>query len=73
MPSIDWKPPVILSVKEAKKLFKVAESDENFSKLIPFLALSAFAGLRTAEINRLSWGSINLKRKQVTIGVDQAK
>lgn len=73
LPSIDWKPPVILSVKEAKKLFKVAESDENFSKLIPFLALSAFAGLRTAEINRLSWGSINLKRKQVTIGVDQAK
>ena len=73
LPSIDWKPPVILSVRETKKLFKVAESNETHSELIPFLALSAFAGLRTAEINRLSWESINLRRKQVTVGVEQAK
>ena len=73
LPSIDWKPPVILTVKEASRLFNVAESNESHWELIPFLTLSAFAGLRTAEINRLSWDSINLNRKQVTIGVDQAK
>ena len=73
LPSIDWKPPVILTIKESKKLFEVAESEERYRELIPFLALSAFAGLRTAEINRLRWESINLKRKLVTIGVDQAK
>lgn len=73
LPSIDWKPPVILTVKEASRLFNVAYSNASHRELIPFLTLSAFAGLRTAEIHRLSWDAINLNRKQVTIGVDQAK
>ena len=44
LPSIDWKPPVILTLQESKKLFEVAESNEHYRGLIPFLALSAFAG-----------------------------
>jgi site-specific recombinase XerD len=73
VPQIDWKPPVILTVEESKKLFQTAEDDERHRALIPFLVLAAFAGLRTAEISRLDWSSVNIKRKQVTIGVDQAK
>ena len=73
VPVIDWKPPVILTVEESKKLFQTAEENENHRSLIPFLVLASFAGLRTAEINRLDWTSVNIKRKQVTIGVDQAK
>ena len=73
VPVIDWKPPVILTVEESKKLFQTAEENENHRSLIPFLVLASFAGLRTAEISRLDWTAVNIKRKQVTIGVDQAK
>ena len=70
---IDWKPPVILSIKETKRLFGSALRNEVDKTLIPFLALAAFAGLRTAEISRLDWRSVDLRRKLVTIGADQAK
>ena len=73
VPKIDWKPPVILTVSEMKRLFSFAMDNESDRELIPFLALAAFAGLRTAEISRLSWKSIDLRRKLVTIGADQAK
>ena len=70
---IDWKPPVILSIEETKRLFGSASQNESDKRLIPFLALAAFAGLRTAEISRLDWRSVDLRRKLVTIGTDQAK
>jgi integrase len=42
-------------------------------KVIPFLAISAFAGLRAAEIARLDWGAINLDRRIIEIRAGQAK
>ena len=43
------------------------------AKMIPFLALGAFAGLRAAEMARIDWSAIDLERRLITIRADQAK
>jgi integrase len=42
-------------------------------QLIPALAISFFAGLRSAEILRLSWDDINLARKYIEVPAHKAK
>jgi integrase len=41
--------------------------------LIPLLAISAFAGIRSAELARLDWNAIDLDRRLIEIRADQAK
>jgi len=41
--------------------------------MVPFVALGLFAGLRTEEILRLDWQSINLKEGQIEIASDVSK
>jgi integrase len=41
--------------------------------LRPFLALGAFAGLRTAELQRLDWSEIDLERGFITVAASKAK
>jgi integrase len=41
--------------------------------LIPIYAIGGFAGLRTAEIGRLSWTSVNLDRRIIELRAGQAK
>ena len=42
-------------------------------KWLPFLAISAFAGIRSAEICRLNWGHIDLKKGFIEVEADKAK
>jgi len=42
-------------------------------EMVPFIALGAFAGLRAAEIVRIDWSAIDLKRRIITIRAGQAK
>jgi integrase len=52
------KKPGILSVEETVALLFAADE-----RIVPALAIGAFAGLRPeAEINRLTWDSVNLER-----------
>jgi hypothetical protein len=46
------------------------DADES---LRPFIALGAFAGLRTAELQRLDWSEINLDRGFITVAASKAK
>jgi len=40
---------------------------------LPCIAIGAFAGLRSAEIERLEWSDIDLAAKHVVVGADKAK
>jgi integrase len=40
---------------------------------IPFLTIGAFAGLRSAEIERLDWSKVNLKTGYITVDASIAK
>lgn len=39
----------------------------------PILAIGAFAGLRSAELERLEWSDIHLDSRHIIIGIDRAK
>lgn len=43
------------------------------SKFLPVLAVGAFAGLRSAEIERLDWADIDLAARIIKVGVSKAK
>lgn len=58
----------IFTPDEARKLLVAATGD-----FLPCLALGLFAGLRSAEIERLTWQDIDLKQGHVIVGADAAK
>ncbi len=43
------------------------------AKLVPFLVIGGFAGLRTAEIERLDWSKVNLESGYITVAAGIAK
>lgn len=43
------------------------------AKMIPFLTIGAFAGLRSAEIERLDWAKVNLQTGYITVDASIAK
>lgn len=58
----------IFTPDEMEKLLKHAEP-----VLVPVLAIGAFAGLRTAEIERLDWAEVNLKTRLIEVKAQKAK
>jgi integrase len=58
----------IFTPAQIKSLLAIATPE-----MIPFIAIGAFAGLRAAEIARLDWSAVDLKRKIIHLRADQAK
>jgi integrase len=58
----------IFTPAEIRRLLAAASPD-----FLPCLALGAFAGLRSAEIERLTWEDIHLAERHIVIGADKAK
>ena len=58
----------IFTTEELEALLKHADAD-----LIPFLAIGAFAGLRSAEIERLDWRHVDLAQGHIEITAQNAK
>jgi integrase len=58
----------ILSVEELAQLLENAPS-----ALIPYLAIAAFAGLRSAELERLDWKEIDLESGLIEVTATKAK
>jgi integrase len=72
--------PGMVRYKETKSDVSIF-TPENIASLLkkadaalrPYLALGAFAGLRTAEFQRLDWSEIDLDRGYITVAASKAK
>jgi integrase len=58
----------IFTADEMSELLAVVRSE-----MVPWLAIGAFAGLRSAEIHRLDWQEINLAERYIEIKASKAK
>lgn len=69
LPLIEHKPPKILTVKQARTLMQNCRRRD--PKLVPFLAIQLFAGVRPHEARRISWSDI--KNGHIRIESHQSK
>ena len=60
--------PRIVSVNELRALLSAA-TDE----MLPFIAIGAFAGLRSTEIQRLDWRSVDLPQRVIRLAAEHTK
>lgn len=60
--------PETFTVEEMTAIMMAAEPE-----MIPYMAIGAFAGVRSAEIEKLDWSAINFESGYVRIDWDQAK
>ncbi len=67
-PKVNGGTPEIFTPSELSKLLASATPD-----FLPALAICAFGGLRTAEVQRLVWGDVDLAGGFITVGADKAK
>lgn len=58
----------IFTPVEIARLLAAASAD-----FLPSLAIGAFAGLRSAEIERLQWSDVDLAGRHITVGASRAK
>lgn len=60
----------ILTVAETAKLLKAAEE---YSSLLPYVALGLFAGLRPGEAQQIRWSDIHFEAEQIEIRPETTK
>lgn len=58
----------IFTPSEMRRLLDVAKPE-----IVAFLAIGAFAGLRTAEIARLDWSKVNITKRFIEVTAQSAK
>jgi integrase len=66
--SFDSGPPKILSVEQLSALLEHASP-----KLLPALAIKAFAGVRTRELPRLTWENVKFERGFIEVSKGKSK
>jgi len=64
--------PEVLTVDECRRLLEAAATFKA-GRLVPYVALALFAGLRPTELARLDWSRVDLTERIVTVGADVAK
>lgn len=71
-PTVDAHEPGILSVGDCRRLLAAAR-DYKDGLLLPYVAVSLFAGLRPTEISRLPWSRVDLTDGTITLDGAMAK
>ena len=70
--SDDDREPVVLPLNECGALLRAAEKFEN-GRLVPYVALCLFGGLRPFETARLTWDQVNLTDGEIRLKGTQSK
>ena len=68
IPKVKESAPGIFSPKQMAAILKAASAD-----ILPFFALGAFAGLRSSEIQRLTWEEIDFGRNMIIPPAEKTK
>lgn len=71
-PAVDTHEPSVLSLGDCRKLLAGAR-DYKEGLLLPYVAISLFAGLRPTEIARLTWERVDLTEGTITLDGSMAK
>jgi len=71
-PAVDAHEPCILSLGDCRKLLAAARAYKD-GLLLPYVAISLFAGLRPTEIGRLNWSRVDLTEGTITLDGAMAK
>lgn len=66
------KQPQILTVDQCKALMAEAQKHRK-GRLVPYLALCLFGGLRPAEPARITWANINLQDREINLPAEAVK
>ncbi len=61
-------PPGILTVEETARLLEVASGET-----LPFIAIGVFAGIRSAELERLEWQDIRWEERLIEVSASSSK
>src|SRR5262249_50858509 len=61
-------PPGILTVDEAARLLEAATPD-----VLPYIAIGLFAGLRSAELERLDWSEVDFESGLIEVTAQKSK
>jgi len=64
--------PTVLSPSEIRSLLFIAKS-YNLGRMLPFVAIGAFCGLRPWELRRTLWSDINFETRQIYVTPEAAK
>jgi integrase len=70
-PKLPDNPPAIFVVDELRALLDAAQ--RTVTDVLPMLAIGAFSGLRDAEIKRLDWNEVDLRRGHIEVKAAKAK
>lgn len=65
---VERKPPAVFTPTQMRALLNAAPRD-----FLPWLAIGGFAGLRSAEIERLDWSEIDLAERLIKIPASKSK
>ena len=68
-PTADDKEPGILTVEQAEAMLEHAPK----LRLLPYVALGLFAGLRSTETLRLDWAAVKFEDRSIIVGAEVAK
>jgi integrase len=71
-PTLTNEPPGIFTPAQAKSLLLEAAKPQG-NGMLPYIAIGLFAGLRSAEIERLDWAEVDLETSLIEVTAKKAK